>query len=454
MKVHSAVVKLVLRSNKTLADGTHPIMLRVSYNGMKEVSTHCSCKKNEWDSKNMQVKKSVRNWAVINENLREVLRYYQDARDALEASGMPYTASMVLRWSKDDGKKEKTSKLVDIEALYERENALSAQTIPNRRSVIRMVERHLGADTDIAELTNENVQAVVTACLKEGKSQGYLKQAYRVLNSLVKFASAKGYKVSPLDARIGKRLAEGHSLAYVHKRSIEFMKEYLLSEVTIRSSGGGWRYRDNNRVDELLDARSPLFSIYLWLFSYLFQGLAPIDCAKLAISEIRNIRVGDFNYWAVDLNRSKTRHPVKIRIRTDGVFNQVMVRTMLMFRQGRYLLPILDGVDANDSKKVRQKVCNRLTFLRPLLRAEFEKVNARIVEHNVSENDDVPLIDVAKVNYYAARHSYAMAYIHSPNASPIALATLMGRSVNTLGTYIHQLSEESDITSAADVFQR
>lgn len=33
MKVSIAVIKLVLRTNKVLADGSHPIMLRVSFNG-------------------------------------------------------------------------------------------------------------------------------------------------------------------------------------------------------------------------------------------------------------------------------------------------------------------------------------------------------------------------------------------------------------------------------------
>ena len=38
MKVSIAVIKLVLRTNKLLSDGTHPIMLRCSFNGMIEVS--------------------------------------------------------------------------------------------------------------------------------------------------------------------------------------------------------------------------------------------------------------------------------------------------------------------------------------------------------------------------------------------------------------------------------
>lgn len=82
MKVHSAVIKLVMRKNKTLADGTHPIMLRVSYNGQKEKATHYSCLPKEWDAKNMQLKKSVRNSAAINAALKSMLRHYEDIRDS------------------------------------------------------------------------------------------------------------------------------------------------------------------------------------------------------------------------------------------------------------------------------------------------------------------------------------------------------------------------------------
>lgn len=57
MKVSIAVIKLVLRTNKVLADGSHPIMLRVSFNGMKERSSGYSCTLKYWDKKNECVKK-------------------------------------------------------------------------------------------------------------------------------------------------------------------------------------------------------------------------------------------------------------------------------------------------------------------------------------------------------------------------------------------------------------
>lgn len=43
MKVHQAVIRLYLKTSKVLSDGSSPILLRVSFNGFKEVSTHYSC---------------------------------------------------------------------------------------------------------------------------------------------------------------------------------------------------------------------------------------------------------------------------------------------------------------------------------------------------------------------------------------------------------------------------
>ena len=51
MKATIAIIRLVLRTNKVLSTGEHPIMLRCSFHGMKEVSTGYSCSIKYWDKK-------------------------------------------------------------------------------------------------------------------------------------------------------------------------------------------------------------------------------------------------------------------------------------------------------------------------------------------------------------------------------------------------------------------
>ena len=72
MKVSIAVIKLVLRTNKVLADGSHPIMLRVSFNGMKERSSGYSCTLKYWDKKNECVKRGYPNFVMVNAELKKM----------------------------------------------------------------------------------------------------------------------------------------------------------------------------------------------------------------------------------------------------------------------------------------------------------------------------------------------------------------------------------------------
>ena len=435
MKVHSAVIKLVLRTNKVLANGNHPIMLRVSYNGMKEKSTACSCSKKNWDAKNMIVKKSVPNATVINSKLKELLRKAVDTRDRLETLKTPYTAAMVLK--SNDIKQEASDSLASLINDYIRDNAIGVTSIKSMTTAVTEFEKYIGHSTTIGELTSETVGGFIRYKLKSCK-EGYIRKLVATLLSVHRYARKKGYEVQDIDDRLKKRLKESNAITYVNQRSICYMKEYLLEAVLKKG------------VAELLDPKSELFALYSWLFIYLFQGLAPIDCALLKVSDIKEISVQGVNYWAVDTSRRKTNKSVKIRVRKEGVYNLVMVDTFLSARSG-YLLPILDGVDTTNPLKVKNAVAKKYTEMRRKLKRVLSEINDRIAYHNLGTNDNIPLIDIDKTTYYSARHSYAMAYIQSPNASPIHLSTLMGRSVNGLGTYIHQLTEEADIVSAADV---
>lgn len=435
MKVHSAIVKLVLRKNKTLADGTHPIMLRVSYGGSAEKSTHISCRERDWDARNMLVRKSVQNWSTINEKLKAILRDALDKRDALEAKEKPYTAAMVLDSREPANESDTFQSLMES---YIRDNAIGITTIKSMTTVGRELDKFFGRSTSIYDLSTETVGGFIRSKLKAGCKEGYIRKLVATIMSVRSYAIRRGFVVADIDSRLKKRLKESNAISYVGKRSIDFMKDYLLEAVLKKGT------------DELLDPKSDLFALYCWLFIYLFQGLAPIDCALLKVSDIKEISVKGVGYWAVDTSRRKTNKSVKIRIRKEGAYNLVMVDTLLKARSG-YLLPILDGVDSTDLLKVKNAVSKKYTNMRRRLKKVLSEVNDKIALHNLGTNDNIPLIDIDKVTYYSARHSYAMAYIQSPNASPIHLSTLMGRSVNGLGTYIHQLTEESDITAASDV---
>ena len=96
MKVSIAVIKLVLRTNKVLADGSHPIMLRVSFNGMKERSSGYSCTLKYWDKKNECVKRGYPNFVMVNAELRKMKDEAIARRDGFIARNEVYSPAMIL----------------------------------------------------------------------------------------------------------------------------------------------------------------------------------------------------------------------------------------------------------------------------------------------------------------------------------------------------------------------
>jgi integrase/recombinase XerD len=64
-------VSLILFKGKTLANGTHPVMLQCYVNGRAKRKTLASCLPDEWDPKNKRLKSKARNSSTINLFLSE-----------------------------------------------------------------------------------------------------------------------------------------------------------------------------------------------------------------------------------------------------------------------------------------------------------------------------------------------------------------------------------------------
>lgn len=424
-------------------------MLRVSFNGTKELSTHCACKKSEWNSSTMTVKKSVPNSDVINSTIQGLLSRAISIRNDFEARQKPYTPSMVIEAMTT----EKVSPRAGYEALIEEyiaERNLKVTTANGYAQSYCILKRYLGENFKLEDVTTSLVTKIVKEQVSKGITEGYMRGVVSRWKALHNYALEKGYTKEPWRYKI-KQLKMSSKMIYVHRDTVEVMKQYLTDKLIVRTQSGGWYYNDAS-VDEILDVKSTLFGLYFWLLIYLFQGMSPIDLAKIEVKNLKSIKVGDNDYWGYDTLRQKTSISVKVRIKRHNVYNDMMVNVMLFFRQGKkYLLPILDGVDATDDNAVRLKL-NNITKLNKKLKDLFLVINDRIVKTNVENKENVPLIP-SNTTFYTARHSYAMTYLKSPRSTPSAMATLLGRSINTLSQYITQLEEESDLTYAADAVE-
>ena len=188
---------------------------------------------------------------------------------------------------------------------------------------------------------------------------------------------------------------------------------------------------------------------YMYLMGILFQGLSPCDLMMVRTSDIVTKSVSGLDFYCLDTHRAKTHKSVKVMIPRHRIYEEAMMGLSLLFHdKDSWLVPCLNDKDYGLDKEIlKTKIRDKLSSLRNGLRQWFESVNSLIVKHNMEENDDIPLIDV-KCPWYSYRHTYAMYYLWKPNSTPLGLATLLGRSVNSLSQYIKDLERDEDIAEA------
>lgn len=438
MKVSIARIRLFLKEGKTLADGTHPIMLMVAFNGKCTRSTGYSCTVRFWDKRNECVRKGFPNFAMINFEIQKMKNEAIARRTEFERLGEPYTAQMII-----SSKKILSAVRNDLKGVIEQyisDKGLEAKTIEKWWVVYRSVIRYCGNDKLIVNEIDESFCRKYGRWMEnEGLSNGSIRSYLGKIGAICHYAISKGLMSEHpfktwkyhLDYR------ESKSELYIHHRSMDVMMEMFFDEIIVRN-GSMWHYREN-AIEELMDIHSELYSHYLYIITYYLCGISPIDVSFLKKGDIKVVMVKDKNYYSINGYRSKTGMEYRIRVHQNCLESNVLIQTMLMFHQGEYFLPTLEGYKGKDIKK---RVNNVYSYHGEHLVNWFQRVNEEIARRNVMNDhkDDIPLIDL-ECRYYSARHSYIMKEIQSGNVNLLRLATTVGKSVVTLHQYVTLLNE-------------
>ena len=436
MKVSIARIRLYLKEGKTLADGSHPIMLMCSFNGRKEVSTGYSCDVRHWDKKSEMVKKGYPNFVMVNAQLKSLKDAAIAKRDSYIASGEVYTPQMIL--AKEEVRTAVTNDFRGLIERYISEKGLEDKTIEKWNIVKRSVIRFAGRDILINEVDESFCRRYGRWLEDKGMAAGSIRSYLGKIGALCHFAIEKDLLDSyPFESwKYHKDYREGKSELYIHHRSMEVMMDMFLDEVIIREGERRWSYRDGIEK-EWFDIHSELYAHYLYVIGYYLKGIAPVDLSMLKKSDIKTVMLKNINCYAIDGHRNKTGMLYKIRVKQNCLLSGVLVRSALMFSPGEHFLPTLEGYEGKDAKK---RVNNLYTYHGEHLVNWFQRVNEEIARRNVMNNDDIPLIDLS-CRYYSYRHSYIMSEIQKPTVNLLALAQSVGKSSHTLHQYISLLGD-------------
>ena len=457
MKTDTAKITAILWK-KQRPDGTFPVAIRVNWKGRALKTLPVSVPERDWDSRTANVRKSNPNHAQMNSIISQALAEADARRLEFEREGRAYTAADILS---DNGPKNRYTSFSDAIQGLVRDRALRPNTAKGYVTLLNWLERYLGQDCRLHQLTRENIRPFARY-LEDNGIKGSTIQ-----NMLARVGAIYSWAVETNVIRPEEHPMEGFRYRQQYRQQTE---RTALSESDVAKLEGWFASHfiaDDDGVvrpvsehvwKDMLDYTSELFACGLWLSSFYLQGLSPVDIAWLKAEqfvektfsrtvermELVEATVGgetkmvylpvtdeeEVHYWSIEgVKRRKTGQPVELAVEIDYMKLAVigLYLSTAAERDG-YVWPIFHSGMSEDQRSYRMtrisnKACERLN-----------KVCRRL---------EIP----GKITLYVARHTYATMAAKSGVANAV-LAKSMGRTVGGIDRYVHSLTSAEALLEA------
>ena len=467
MKKTLPSISVLLYTSKELANGEHPIMLRVTYNKQRKYKgLGVSCTEKDWNEKKSEVRSTHPNAVDINTIIRRERNNAEDVVLTLEKSGVQYSVASILNALTRVVPVNKTIYgLFDERVTFFKDKAGQYNTATGYTTVLNIIKRYTDYnDVELFDIDGNWIRDF-EAYLRTKYKDTSIKKFFDCLKAAFNYAVSKDYiKQSPLegythirklDTRTKKRALSLTEIAKLHKYYFDTYgfngKGKVDLEITKKHY---WNKKFQRRgTTKLTPIDAEQLSLCLFMCSYYMQGLALVDMANLKWADMQDFEVEDkqkflsdtalhgveyaqehkqvTNYYKIEVARSKTNHPVRIIVEES-----VLMPFLLPFtddlkgltdeeEDDTYVFPIYSAQDNTPSKKF-----GRMTYATYLINNNLKRVGEKL--------------GIKGITFYSARHSYASNLYH--NNVPIGLiAQNMGRNTAEIETYLKEFEDENII---------
>lgn len=408
MKVQSAIIKLILWTSKTLSNGENPIMLQVSFNGTKRVSTHFSCVPKYWDKKNECIKKGYPNYNGINESITNLKNELIKKKLEFERTETPYNAELLI-----STQETKSTPLAYYDVMQKMflDKASRYNTKKSHTFVYEKLKNHFGRNNFlVSELTNEKLIEIANSW--SDLSANTLVTYTRTIRAIIQFSVDNGYITN----------FPNKGFAYIKSHFRNEIKHKSLKELDMMRIQGYVEEQLNNNIDKLLSKGSETFTISFFYCIYKMFGIAPVDAMKLKDNQITEVD----NYYKIETTRSKTAIPVTIFVDKDFTEGNIITYLLQSTKdRGGYLFPIL-----NDSYKTEGEIMLAIKHENIVLNKALRKIAIKL--------------SMQPFTLYSARHTFASLRIQDGNSIG-KVAKAMGRSIAGIDRYVQDLLTNDDL---------
>ena len=467
MKKTLPSISIVLYTSKELANGEHPIMLRVTYNKQRKYKgLGVSCTEKDWNDKKCEVRSTHTNAVGINTLIRREKKNAEDVVLTLEKSGVQYSASSILKaLTREVPVNQTLYGLFEERISFFKDKAGQYNTSTGYTTLLNIIKRY--TENEDVELIDVNSTWIrdFEAHLRTKYKDTSIKKFFDCLKAAFNYAVSKDYiKQSPLegythihklDTRTKKRALSLPEIAKLHK--------YYFDTYGFNGDGKAdleitkkhyWNKKFQRRgTTKLTPIDAEQLSLCLFLCSYYMQGLALVDMANLKWKDMQDFEVVDkkkflsdtalhgleyaqehkqvTEYYKIEVARAKTNHPVRIIVEVS-----VLLPFLLPFtndlkgltekeQNETYVFPIYAAIDDTPSKKF-----GRMTYATYLVNNNIKRVGEKL--------------GIKGITFYSARHSYASNLYHN-NVSIGLIAQNMGRNPAEIETYLKEFEDENII---------
>ena len=453
MKTNRASINIKLRKEVVKADGTHPIVLRVSWQGKRaDMTLAVTCRKNDWNDKKQCLKATSQSAYLLNGVISRIRHEAEDARDELIKNNKPYTAADIIvrvREQQACVKKQRSVKLV-LKELKKEDLWKSPNTTKCYIKAVRAFLKCFGReDMSITEVSEQTVGKFVDWLKSNDQilSSNTCKEYMEKMSRVASFAVEKGYLGEnpfclPHMGKVFPRVYNNQALN-------EFQRNLLIKYFETRCRDMWYE----TMARKLCRPFSKEFALWFYLCGCIMQGLAPIDLALLTWD---NLTRETSEMWTMKLRRRKTGQPVVLAV-WKNVRNVSLLRPCLERRkQGRKLLfPIMDGVDTADAVAVERRENAVIGGMASALKKVWREFNEWIIEKasegfevclfnadgtvrerkQVTRDNAVDILVDEHFTMYSYRHTFATIFMEN-GGTAYDLARLLGRTVASIDEYL------------------
>lgn len=409
-------VKVMLYTSKTLADGSHPLRLRITKDGgRKYISIGENCPLSLWDADKEAPRRSHPEQKRLLALIKKWEAIYADTAKQLQDTGHPFTIDMLIDAVTENSKKPQKERRGAMLLNYFQnivEQLQQAKQVGNSnvyRDTRRVLAKFLhDKDCPISSVNVPFLNRFETYLRSESCTDTTMSVYFRTLRAAMN--RAIGEKLLPADL-------------YPFSRHTAQRDKFSLAKFDLST-----RKRAINKEDirsiETVEVETPrlLLAKHLFLFSYYGGGINYVDMAQL---RWRNVQGGRLQY---------------VRQKTGGLFNlklSTQVNDILdYYRQFTFTGPdsYVFGIINSEKHQTPVQIANRLHKIKGQVNQDLKVIGKMA-------GIETPLTT------YVARHSFATALKRS-GVSTAVISEAMGHQTESV-TQTYLASFENDLIDEA-----